>query len=87
MFLHLSVSHSVHIYSPSADTPKHTLPGQTPHWAHIPLADTPSRHPHPRPNRRVLLRMVRILLECIIVGENVRIKAFLVPLWSWHLPV
>ena len=61
MFLHLSVSHSVHGggVCPSAcwDTPPPPPPRQTPPWAdtNLPLG------------RRLLLRMVRILLECILV--------------------
>ena len=61
MFLHLSVSHSVHRRGayPSAcwDTP--------PPWADTPLG----RHPwadNPT-SRWLLLRKVRILLECILV--------------------
>ena len=58
MFLHLSVSHSVHrrgvCLSACWDTHppgRHPPPGQTP----------------PSPNRRPLQRMVRILLECFLV--------------------
>ena len=81
IFLHLSVSHSVHrgvsaqcmlgIHHPQADSP----PGQTPSWAdppgRPPWADTPRQTPrdrHPPPPRRwLLLRTIRVLLECILV--------------------
>ena len=58
-------------YTPRAGTPP--LPGQV----HPPWAGTPPRQVHPlgkytpgqvhRPSRRLLLRTVRILLECILV--------------------
>ena len=66
-----TVRHSVHreVYPsmhwgrhPLADTP----PGQTHPQADTPWADTPlGRHP---PGRRLLLRTVHILLECILVS-------------------
>ena len=58
MFLHLSVSHSVH---GGVSTSVHA-------GIHTPQADTPllGRHP-PSPSRRPLQRMVRILLECFLV--------------------
>ena len=69
MFLHPSVSHSVRCPSVCLDT----LPiEQTP----LTWADTlPGRHPlgkhpldrHPPPHRRLLLRTVRIIPECILV--------------------
>ena len=82
MFLHLSVSHSVHrggeVYTPQADTHpgrntnhlgKHP-PGQTlpPLGRHTPHLGSHC-HPPDRPNtpRRPLQRTVRILLECILV--------------------
>ena len=56
-------------YTPPGQTPP---PADTP-WANTPLcrhpppqADTPSPGRHP-PSRRLLLRTVRILLECILV--------------------
>ena len=54
MFLHLSVSYSVH--SGGGSAPVHA--GQTTHTTHH-WADTPH-------SRRLLLRTVRILLECIL---------------------
>ena len=66
MFLHMCVcpqgaSASVHAGIPP--------PGARPHWEQAPLgADTPgSRHP---PSRRLLLRTVRILLECTLCFLN-----------------
>ena len=55
MFLHLSVSHSVHrrlVYTPAP-------PGRHPRGRHPPGKHTPPRRP--------LQRTVRILLECILV--------------------
>ena len=80
MFLHLSVSHSVHrggeVYTPPGRHPSgqtHKPPGQTPPLArHTPHL---GRHCHPQPPppgrpttpRQPLQRTVRILLECILV--------------------
>ena len=63
MFLHLSVfpHASVHAGIPPPD--------QTPLGADPPLADTPpGADLPPPPSRRLLLRTVRILLECILVN-------------------
>ena len=84
MFLHLSVSHSVHrgVYPsmywgrhpPGADISQHAL-GQTNQWAdtlwadanrQTPRADTPQVDT-PTLGRWLLMRTVRILLECILV--------------------
>ena len=45
------------------------VPGQTPAWADTPRADTlpPGQTPT---SRRLLLRMVRFILECILVISN-----------------
>ena len=60
---------------PGADTPPQE---QTPPQAGTPQgADTPpSRHPleEAPPSRRLLLRTVRILLECILVGGFISLK-------------
>ena len=88
MFLHLSVSHSV---LRGGRVSQHAL-GQTPSpGRHIPActgADTPlSRHipactgadtPPPPPGRWLLLRTVRILLECIHVHINVYSVVFII---------
>ena len=77
MFLHLSVSHSVHRVCvgqtpPPEDISQHAL-GQTPPWADISqhaLGQTyPSMHCDrpPPPPRRPLQWTVRILMECILV--------------------
>ena len=63
MFLHLSVSHSVHRGSTSVHAGIHP-PGQTPPWADTPPGQTP-------PSRRPLQRTVRILLECFLVSLQV----------------
>ena len=70
MFLHLSVSHSVHrgvsvsvhagIYHPP--------PGQTPPWADTPLPSACWDTPPPSACWDTLLRTVRITLECILVS-------------------
>ena len=83
MFLHLSVSHSVHgggtwtgpqgtRYTPRTRSPLQqvhpqagTPPAGTPRVGTPSLAGTP-----PTPSRRLLLRTVRILLECILVYVN-----------------
>ena len=74
MFLHLSVSHSVHRGGCLGDmTPVKHSPGQTPPWADTlpqadtPWADTPHQVRQSPPGRRLLQRTVRILLECILV--------------------
>ena len=94
MFLHLSVSHSVHrggstwAGTPGPGTPPRTrypplgpgtLPDQVhprdqvpPRQVHPPGPDTPPgqvlpQQVPPNPNTRLLLRTVRILLECILV--------------------
>ena len=76
MFLHLSVSHSVHRgdVCPSAWWDTHTPlcrhpPGQTSPWTDTRQADT-SLGGHPQadtPSRWLLLQTVHILLECILV--------------------
>ena len=67
MFLHLSVILSTGGVCSSACWD--TLPGQTPPppWADTPWADTPlGRHrPQADPSPQLLLRTVRILLECM----------------------
>ena len=72
MFLHLSVSHSVHRgcladtpprQTPQADSLGQTPPRQTPSGRH-PLGRPPGQTP---PQRRPLQRTVGILLECILV--------------------
>ena len=61
MFLHLSVSHSVHR---GVSASVHA--GIQPPWEDTPLGTTPlGRHP---PCRRLLQQTLRILLECILVG-------------------
>ena len=51
MFLHLSVSHSVHrergclADTPWADTPRQTAPGQTPPGTHTPQQTPPGQTP------------------------------------------
>ena len=69
--------------SPRIDPPGHTSPGQTPpgqappgrhpqadtHWADTPPCPVHARIHTPSP-QRPLQRMVRILLECILVHEN-----------------
>ena len=52
--------------SASVHAGKHT-PGQTPPGRQPPWADTPLGR-HSPPSRRLLLRTVRILLECILVS-------------------
>ena len=82
MFLHLSVSHSVHRgegclpqcmlgYTPLGRHPlgRHPL-GRYPSGQAPPSRYPLGRHPPgqaPPPSRRLLLRTVRILLECILV--------------------
>ena len=62
MFLHLSVSHSVHSWGSTwAGTP--SLGRYTPQAGTPPGPGTP-------PRRRLLLRTVRTLLECILVYNN-----------------
>ena len=73
MFLHLSVSHSVHggvsasvdagIHTPWADTPL----GQTPPADTPPGQTAPLLGRHPPPSRGPLQQTVRILLECFLV--------------------
>ena len=58
MFLHLSVSHSVH--GGVADTPQADPHNRHTPWADIPQTDTP-------PPKRPLQRAVRILLERFLV--------------------
>ena len=102
MFLHLSVSHSVHggsasvhagtplpgaRHPPGADTPRADSPPQgagTPEQAppgagmpprpgtSPPGAGTPPTRHIPIGSRRLLLRTVRILLECILVSMHER---------------
>ena len=76
MFLHLSVSHSVHkggvCLSACWDT--HTSPGRHPPARHPP-GQTPSLDRHPTgqthtPSRRPLQWTVRILLECFLVWNE-----------------
>ena len=50
--------------------PGQTPPGRTPPWADTPQQTPPRQTPHgqtPPPSRRLLLRTVGILLECILV--------------------
>ena len=72
MFLHLSVSHSVHrgvsaqcmlgYTPPRAETPGQTPPGQTPPWA-----DTPPEPPSQKHTPPPTATAVSILLECFFV--------------------
>ena len=69
MFLHLSVSHSVHRGVPfpvhaGIHPLRQTPPPPADPLGRHPWADTPGQTP---PSRRLLLRTVRILLECILV--------------------
>ena len=51
-----------------ADTPWADTPGQIPPWVDTPQADTSRQTPPSQtPGRKLLLRTVRILLECILV--------------------
>ena len=63
---------------PQADTPRahpprqtplpgHTPPGRPPLGTHPSGRHQPPEQTHPLPSRRLLLRTVRILLECILV--------------------
>ena len=70
MFLHLSLSHSVFTggvcLSACWDTP---LSG-----SHTPRGDVPLGRHAPPPSRRLLLRTVRILRECILVETYFHLK-------------
>ena len=79
MFLHLSVilftggclpQCMLGYHPPGADTTPGSRPPRT---RHPPRPGTPwTKHP-PGTGRRLLLRMVRILLECILVFINIKI--------------
>ena len=68
MFLHLSVSHSVHrgLCIPTCNRQESVHPT----WADTPLG----RHPHPPAPRRPLKRVVHILLEWILVHDQNSMK-------------
>ena len=76
MFLHLSVSHSVHrgvslTETPLIETPRDRNPsGQRPHLNWDPLDRDPALDRDPLYGKE---RAVRILLECILVFRNVYI--------------
>ena len=76
MFLHLSVSHSVHRGSVSQHVlDMQTPPGQTNpnmHWDRHALGrHIPACTGEDPPGRRLLLGTVRILLECILVLKGI----------------
>ena len=77
MFLHLSVSHSVH--RGCLGRP----PRQTPPWAATPLGRHPLGSQPPPRARRPLQQTVRILLECILVSKKFRGRNM--DFW-WRLP-